>query len=121
MVSGAIFLASAFVWLMAIVLGIVVLVALWPLLAGLVKWLLIGGLCIGLAWYAGDSLLGELGLTWRGAAKLLGNGAGWLVAISIGAFILWAITKGSRDVWRERKLDYTEQEAKRRKDLGYDD
>lgn len=124
MVSGAIFLVSAAVWLIAIVLGIVVLVLLWPLYARLAKWLLVGGLCIGIGWYAGGNLLGELGLTWGEAGELLANGVGWLVAISIGTLVLWglwAIAKGSRAAWRERKLDYVEQEAKRRKDLGYDD
>lgn len=117
MVSGAILIASAFVWLVAIVLGLTIFAALLPLLLKLLKWGAIAVVVVGGGLYLSGSALDGLGLNWREA----GNFIAVSVSVVLNCALLIFLCKWGRDVWRDSRISYSEREAQRRKALGYDE
>lgn len=117
MVGGAILIASAFVWLVAIVLGLTIFAALLPLLLKLLKWGAIAVVVVGGGLYLFSSALDGLGVNWRD----IGNFIAVSISVLVTCAVLWVISKGLLDLWRDRRVDYAQRETRRRKALGYDE
>lgn len=117
MVGGAILIASAFVWLVAIVLGLTIFAALLPLLLKLLKWGVIAIVVVGGGLYLSSSALEGLGLNWRDVGKFVAVS----ISVVLNCALLFFLFKWGRDVWRDSRISYPEREAQRRKALGYDE
>lgn len=117
MVGGAILIASAFVWLVAIVLGLTIFAALLPLLLKLLKWGVIAIVVVGGGLYLSSSALEGLGLNWRD----VGNFVVVSISVVLNCALLFFLFKWGRDVWLDSRISYPEREAQRRKALGYDE
>ena len=117
MVGGAILIASAFVWLVAILLGLTIFAALLPLLLKLLKWGAIAVVVIGGGLYLSNSALEGLGLNLRDVGDFLAVS----ISIALNCALLFFLCKWGLEVWRDSRISYSEREAQRRKALGYDE